>query len=59
MKDYKLIMALLENYFYDYINHKFTGDKYKKIVLIDETKYSLHDNFKLYIFKNSLEQKIK
>ena len=43
-------------YFYDYINHKFTGDKYKKIVLIDETKYSLHDNFKLYIFKNSLEK---
>ena len=43
-------------YFYYYINHRFTGDKYKKLVVIDEHKYELNDNFKLYIFKNSLEK---
>ena len=43
--------------FYYYINHRFIGDKYKRSVLIDDNKYSLHDNFKLYIFKNSFEKK--
>ena len=38
--------------FYNYINHRFGGDKYKRTVIIDDHKYSLHDNFKLYIFKN-------
>ena len=45
-------------YFYYYINSCFTGDKYKKFVTIDEHKYDLHDNFKLYIFKNALEKSI-
>ena len=45
-------------YFYDYINKKFTGDKYKKLVLIDDHKYELNDSFKLYIFKNTIEKSI-
>ena len=45
-------------YFYYYINSCFTGDKYKKFVTIDDHKYSLHDNFKLYIFKNALDKSI-
>ena len=46
--------------FYYYINNQFTGDKYKKMVVIDDNKYQIHDNFKLFIFKNAMEkEKIK
>ena len=43
-------------YFYYYINGCFTGDKYKKFVMIDDHKYNLNDNFKLYVFKNSMDK---
>ena len=42
--------------FYYYINNQFTGDKYKKMVVIDDNKYQIHDNFKLFIFKNAMEK---
>ena len=43
---------------YNYINHRFGGDKYKRIVIIDEHKYTIHDNFKLYMFKNIMGKEL-
>ena len=37
---------------FNYINNRFSGDKYKKIVIIDDHKYIVHDNFALYLIKN-------
>ena len=42
--------------FYNYLNHRFGGDKYKRIVIIDNHKYIIHDNFKLYMFKNIMDK---
>ena len=45
-------------YFYSYINHQFTGDKYKRFVTIDDHKYDLNNFFKIYMFKNTVEKEI-
>ena len=39
---------------FNYINQRFNGDKYKKLVSIDDRDYLIHDNFKVYLIKNIL-----
>ena len=38
--------------FNQFINQRFSTNNSKKYVNIDEHKYEIHDNFKLYLFKN-------
>ena len=39
--------------FYDYIFMRYTGDKSKKNILIDDHLYTINDTFKLFLFKNT------
>ena len=45
-------------YFYNMINRRFTSDKYKKYVTIDDKKHELNENFKIILFKNIVGEKI-
>ena len=38
--------------FNQFINQRFSTNNSKKYVFVDEHKYEIHDNFKLYLFKN-------
>ena len=40
------------------INQRFSTNNSKKYVILDEHKYEIHDNFKLYMFKNVYGNKI-
>ena len=44
--------------FTQYINQRFSTNNSKKYVNIDEHKYEIHDNFKLYLFKNIYGNKV-
>ena len=44
--------------FNHYINQRFNLNNSKKYVYIDEHKYEIHDNFKLFLFKNLFGNKI-
>ena len=41
-----------------FINQRFTINNSKKYVKIDEHKYEIHDNFKLFLFKNIFGNKV-
>ena len=44
--------------FNQFINQRFSNNNSKKYVNIDEHKYEIHDNFKLYFFKNIYGNKV-
>ena len=44
--------------FNQFINQRFTINNSKKYVNIDEHKYEIHDNFKLFLFKNVFGNKV-
>ena len=43
-------------YFFDYINHRFFGDKHQKILKFENKKLEIHEDFKLIFLKNNINK---
>ena len=43
-------------YFFDYINHRLLGDKYKKYLIFENNKLEINEEFKMYILKNNINE---